>query len=122
MNNKNIYKEVQRLNFEDFLWLTFAILSLLNIYGDYDDKKYLKSGNNIYRIESNQIFTLTLVVTFFIYLYFFIRNYKNYEVSAENEKKLYSIKLLGSAFLIAGIICLLYFQTRQTSFIGSPAI
>lgn len=121
MNEENVYGEIRRLDFENFLWETFIILSLLNIYGDNDDKKYLQSKDNKYKEKSNKIFTFTLIVTFFIYVYFFLRNYNSYEKATESQKNLYLIKLLGSAFLIAGVLCLLYFQTRQTSFIGSPA-
>lgn len=122
MNGQNAYKEIQRLNFEDLLWIIFALLSLLNVYGDYDLKKYIESHDNEYKSESDKIFTLTLIVTFFIYVYFFLRNYKVYEQVLENQKKLYSIKVLGSIFLIVGIVFLLYFQRKQTSFTGSPAI
>ena len=31
-------------------------------------------------------------------------------------------KVLGSAFLLASVICLLYFQSKNTNFLGSPAI
>lgn len=66
----NIDSELARLDFEDFLWVVFMILAGLNIYGDYDDKKYLKSNVISYKEESNSIFTLTLTITFLIYLYF----------------------------------------------------
>lgn len=118
----NIDKEIFRLDFENFLWFLFIILSFLNICGDNDDKKYLKSGESYYSREANHIFTFTLAVTFFIYLYFFVRNYKMYEAVSDSRKKLYLIKLLGSSFLIAGTICLWYFQNKESLFVGSPAI
>lgn len=122
MVDEKVYKEIRRLNFEDFLWIIFAILCLLNVYGDYDEKQYLKSHDNKYKEESNKVFTLTLIVTFFIYVYFLLRNYKSYENIDENQKRIYLIKLLGSSFLIAGVLCLLYFQIRQNNFTGSPAL
>ena len=118
----NIDKEIFRLDFENFLWFLFIILSFLNICGDNDDKKYLQSGESYYSREANHIFTFTLAVTFFIYLYFFVRNYKMYEAVSDSRKKLYLIKLLGSSFLIAGTICLWYFQNKESLFVGSPAI
>lgn len=122
MNDTQILNEINRLNFEDFLWGIFALLCLINIYGDYNDKEYSKTHNNIYKTRSNEIFELTIIVTFFIYVYFFFRNY-NFYIQASNENKnLYLIKLLGSSFFIAGILCLLYFQIRQQDFIGSPAL
>lgn len=122
MYSEKITSEINRLKFEDFLWVVFAILCLINVYGDYNDKEYLKTHNNTFRKNSNKIFEFTLIVTFLIYIYFFIRNYKAYVKATEEEKRLYVIKVLGSAFLIAGVLCLLYFQDSQSSFIGSPAI
>lgn len=122
MYSEKITSEINRLKFEDFLWVVFAILCLINVYGDCNDKEYLKTHNNTFRKNSNKIFEFTLIVTFLIYIYFFIRNYKAYVKATEEEKRLYVIKVLGSAFLIAGVLCLLYFQDSQSSFIGSPAI
>lgn len=122
MYNKNVFDEINRLNFEDFLWILFAVLALINVYGDYNEKEYLETNNNNFEEKSNKIFEITLIITLFIYIYFFIRNYKAYEKASTEEKNLYTIKLLGSSLLIAGILCLLYFQTKQTSFIGSPAL
>lgn len=94
----------------------------MNVYGDYNDEEYLKTDNKNFKIKSNKIFETTLIITFFIYLYFFLRNYKFYKKSSFHDKELYFIKLLGSSFLIAGIICLIHFQTKQSSFIGAPAL
>ena len=41
-------------------------------------KKYIESHCNFYDEEANRIFTLTLTITFFIYLYFLVRNYRKY--------------------------------------------
>lgn len=120
MNNTN--DEINRLHFENILWITFAILSILNIRGDYDEELYIKTNNNLYEKESNKIFEFTLIVTLFIYLYFFERNYKAYKRASNNQQELYMSKVIGSVLLISGVICLIYFQVNQTSFIGSPAI
>lgn len=117
----NIKNEINQLNFENFLWLIFIIIAILNITADNDEKEYLKTKNNIYKNKANKIFNITLKITFLIYIYFFIRNFNAYEKSSLKEKKLYAIKLLGSSFLIAGILCLIYFQNKNSSFIGSPA-
>lgn len=103
----NIDSEISRLHFENFLWFLFIILSCLNIYGDYDEKLFLEKHNVYYKRESHAIFTFTIMITLFIYLYFFIRNYKAYELASEREKRLYSIKLLGSAFLFQ--VCFVFY-------------
>ena len=71
MNNENQLREINRLNFEDFIWLIFIILGLMNIFGDYNEKEYLKSNNRMYENYANEIFELTLIITLFIYFYFF---------------------------------------------------
>lgn len=122
MYDEDIINEINRLNFEDFLWIIFIILALINIYGDYNDKEFLKTNKSEFKTKANQAFVITIFVSLLIYLYFFARNYKAYKKATEQQKELYKIKLLGSGFLIAGAICLLYFQINQTSFTGSPAL
>lgn len=118
----SIEDEISRLNFEDFLWFIFALLCFLNIKGDKDDKEYLKTNNKYYKNESNKIFEFTLIITSLIYIYFFFRNYIFLNRVKDSQKQLYRIKLLGSSLLLAGVICLIYFQVNNNSFIGSPAL
>lgn len=122
MYDQDILNEINRLNFEDFLLLVFIVLSIINIYGDYNEKEFIKTSDRKYKNKANVIFEITLFVTLFIYLYFFIRNYNAYQKAEEKDKKLFIIKLIGSGLLIAGIICLIYFQDKQTSFTGTPAL
>ena len=121
MYNKE-FNEIKRLNLENIIWIFFIVLSALNIVGDNEEKKYLETHQENYHNLSNHIFLLTIVLTLFIYIYFFYRNYKAYKEANTKDKQLFLIKLLGSSFLIAGVICLIYFQSKQTNFIGSPAI
>lgn len=115
-------EEINRLEFENILWLIFAIVCLLNIVGDYEEEMYIKNNDYKYKNKANKVFELTLSVTFLIYVYFAIRNYNALNKASDEMKSLYEIKLLGSIFLIAGVVCLLYFQFNQKNFIGSPAL
>jgi hypothetical protein len=117
-----LYKELKRLRFEDIIWLIFAFLCLFNIYGDELQIKYLYTNENTYQKNSNNIFIFTIFITFFIYLYFFLRNYNNYKDASIETKTLFTVKTFGSAFLIGGILCLLYFQMNNQNFIGTPGI
>lgn len=110
------------LDFEDFLLIVFIILSLLNIYGNYNSKLYEREKNIYYKYNSNRIFRFTLSITLLIYIYFFYRNYNAYQKVSYREKNLYSIKIFGTIFLIAGILCLLYFQNNETDFLNTPVI
>lgn len=111
-----MYK-TNEIEFEKFLLLLFAVLCFINIIGTNNIEKYIKTNDNKYINKSNNIFLLTLI----IYIYFFIRNFNEYQNSKEKEKKDYRIKVIGSSFLIAGILCLLYFQSKQHKFIGTTA-
>lgn len=120
--NSNITEELNRLHYENFLWIIFAILALLNIVGDYDEEQLLITNDSIYRKKANEIFYVTIIVTLAIYIYFIKRNATAFKNAATKDKQDYFIKLLGSSFLIAGAICLLYFQDKRSNFIGSPSI
>lgn len=122
MNNVDVTNEFQRLNFEDILWILVALLSIMNLLGDNLEKDYLKSKNKNFKCKSNILFVLTIMATLLIYIYFFIRNYNALENATDDKKELYVIKLLGSIFLISGALCLLYFQMKQSSFVGSPSL
>ena len=115
-------EEINRLRFENKIWILFAFLCLLNIRGYDDDINYIKTNNNKYKNESNNIFKFTLICTLFIYLYFFRRNVRFYNKANSNQKELYSIKVYGSLLLIVGVILLIYFQVNQDSFEGGPAL
>ena len=122
MQSDEIINEINRLNFEDFIWIIFAIISLLNVFGNFNEKEFFKTNNEIFDEKSNLIFKFTLLLALFIYIYFFIRNPKAFIKASTWEKELFSIKLLGSSLLIAGIICLIYFQFNEKSFVGLPAL
>jgi len=119
---ETIINELKRLKFEELLWIIFIIICILNIYGDKLEEKYIITKQQKYTNKSNKIFKITLIAVLLIYTYFFIRNYNAYKNSSLHEKKLYKKKLLGSSFLIVGILLLIYFQFKQKSFIGSPAL
>ena len=72
-----IDEEINRLHFENIVWVIFAILAFLNIVGDNDSINFLKTNNPKYKNESDTIFKITLFCTFLIYLYFFNRNIKS---------------------------------------------
>lgn len=120
--DSNEISELKRLHFENVIWIVFAGLCILNILGDNDEIFYIERKDVSYKNEANTIFELTLTMTFFIYLYFFNRNFKQFNKASSDKKSLYEVKVLGSIFLISGIICLIYFQKKQKNFTGSPAL
>ena len=122
MNNDEIQKTIRELNIEDFLSGIFIVLGILSIYGDQIQKKYVVTKDYKYQKEANDIFDFILLVTFILYLVFLYRNYRNYKNASENRKHLFAVRLLGSCFLMAGIICTIYFQINNKNYIGIPEI
>lgn len=120
--NSDINKEIERLNFEDFLLIVLIILCILNINGDKLEKEYLIYKDIKYRDNANKIFKLTIIISLFIYLYYFNRNYNQYKMVQEDRKNLYQIKVIASIFFIVGTLCLIYFQNNESSFIGTPTL
>lgn len=113
--------DVERLNFEDFIWVIFIGLSILNIVGDHYLKEFIKKSDKNNEGKANSIFLFVLIISLFIYIYFFIRNVSIFEKANEDEKKLLALKVFGSSLIISGVILLIYFQSKQTNFVGTPA-
>ena len=68
--NNNGFNDLARLNFEDFIWSIFIIIALLNICGDYCEKEYIKKHDYSFKNRASNIFSITVIITFFIYIYF----------------------------------------------------
>ena len=62
--------DILRLNFENFIWIVFITISVLNIIADNDEKKFINANNSVYKTEANNIFELTISL---IYIYFAFR-------------------------------------------------
>ena len=103
------------LNTEDFIFIILIIAIVINIIGN----SYIKKG--LYR-ESNKYFLTSLVVTIIIYFYFLYRNYNAYKNCSLKDKKVFKVKLLSTCFLIAGVICLIYFQINDPNSSLAPVV
>ena len=77
MNNEKV-REINRLNFEDILWVVFIGLSVLNIVSNNFQKEFVITENQFYESKANNISIKVLTILVFVYLYFFIRNYNMY--------------------------------------------
>lgn len=118
----NIQNELDRLNFEDWIFIIFIAVAALNIYGDNLLKKYIKENNKYYENKANEIFIITIFITILIYIYFLKRNYNFYVSATPERKNMLSVKVLSSIFLLIGAILLLYFQIKDSNFLSAPNI
>lgn len=110
--NNDVEDMVKRLNFENLIWIVFIIVAAFDIYGDELIKKGLTQNDQQARQKANKVFIIVTLISVFIYLYFFYRNYTDYK---KYHNKSYEVRLIGSILFLAGILCLLYFQTTTTN-------
>ena len=121
MNREKI-SEINRLSFEDILWIIFIGLSILNIVSNNLQKEFVITENQFYENKANNISIKVLITLVFVYLYFFVRNYNMYK-NKDNSTDIDLVKVVGSLLFVIGAICLLYFQVNSDdNFIGGPAI
>lgn len=121
--NDNASK-VKELEFEKVLWWIVIFLSALNIYGDNLEQLFFKNNNIDAEKKAKKIFIFTITVSLIIYLYYVYRNYKYYNVSKfkRNETFLYLIRLIGSIFVVVGVIFILYYEVKEKTPVGTPTI
>ena len=87
MNNNR----ANELIIDEWIWVIFIILSILNISGDELEKNcYINYDYNI-MTKSKSIFRFTVFCSFLIYLYLAYKNYNKY----------HSLKILGKNTNIA---------------------
>lgn len=120
MNNT---EQVIDLNIDEFIWVVFIFLSILNICGDELEKKCIISDDNNKKELAKKIFTITVFISLLIYIYFANRNYKNIKKAKLNngDTKLLELRFLGSILVVVGVILLLYFQINSSS-ANNPSI
>ena len=68
-NNTN--EIINRLNFENLIWICFIVISALDIYGDELIKKSLKNNDTHCRKKADKLFLGITLFSILIYLYFF---------------------------------------------------
>ena len=121
--NDNASK-VKELEFEKVLWWIVIFLSALNIYGDNLEQLFFINNNIGAEKKAKKIFIFTITVSLIIYLYYVYRNYKYYSVSKfkRNETFLYLIRLIGSIFVVVGVIFILYYEVKEKTPVGTPTI
>lgn len=122
MNNDKL-EELARLNFEDYIWVVFIILNILNIIANNKQKEFIIDNNSSSENVAKDIYLFIVVVTIISYIYFIKRNYNDYLEARIDEKKNFLVRYLGSVFFMVGILCLLYFQlTNRRDFFGGPEV
>lgn len=110
MNEKN--ELIRRLNFENVIWLTFIIVSAIDIYGDELIKRSVLKNDKDAKKKAENLFLFVSLISILVYVYFFYRNYTDYK---KYNNKNYLVRLVGSTLVLIGTLCLLYFQLNSTT-------
>lgn len=105
MNNQ--IQLINQLTFENYIWIIFIIIGVFNIFGDELIKKSIITNNSKPAELAKTIFTIIIIITIIIYLYFIQRNYQDFLRNRNNQS--YQIRLLGSILILVGTLCFLYF-------------
>lgn len=122
MSNDKL-EELRRLNFEDYIWIGFIILNILNIIANKKQKEFIIDNNFLSENAAKDIYLFIVVATTISYIYFIKRNYHDYLEAEINDKKNFLVRYLGSISFMIGILCLLYFQlTNRRDFFGGPEV
>jgi len=103
---------INRLSFENYIWVIYILIAIGNIVGDELIKSSIIEHNQKKDSLAKNLFTISLVITIAIYIYFLDRNYTDYE---KHHNTAYEIRLLGSILTFLGILCFLYFQIKTTT-------
>ena len=114
--------DLARLKFEYILFIIFIVSISFNIFANQYQKNYVNTGNKKSEKTANDIYLFVLIVVLLIYLYFIYRNYDAYKKASVDDKRIFRIKLFGSALLIAGVSCLIYFQSHNPDIVGAPSV
>lgn len=115
----DIESTIKRLRFEDLIWISFIVISILDIYGDSLIRKSLLNKDKQSNKKANHLFLGIVSFSILIYIYFFARNYYDYQ---KYKTKSYEVRLIGSSLILIGTLCLFYFQLTNTLEVDSTSV
>lgn len=115
MNNKDI-ERARELVIDEWIWIVFIILSILNISGDELEKKYCYYHIEKEKLRAKNIFTLTVFVSFLIYVYLAYKNCNKYKKAklANQDTSVISARSIGSILVVIASTLFLTAQLKDT--------
>ena len=103
----DINETLNELKIEDYVWIIYIFLAIFALISNYYEKNYTVTKNKDARKNFRTINTTIFIITFFIYLYFVLLNYKEIKKLGANASPKRVFWANAVLFLIAGIISLL---------------
>lgn len=115
MNNKDI-ERARELVIDEWIWVVFIILSILNISGDELEKKYCYYHIEKEKIKSKNIFTITVFSSFLIYSYLAYKNCNKYKKAklTNQDTSLISTRCIASILVVIASTLFLTAQLKDT--------
>ena len=115
---------VKNFEIQEIIWYIFIFLAILNIYADDLMINFIKNNDLFKRYNAKKIFLFIIIVIFFIYLYFIIRDYKQLKYAKDNNIDLtnYIVRLIGSILLISAVLCGLFVQLNDQNESGTQIV
>ena len=110
--NNNAIKE---LKIDEFIWIIFIILSIINIIGDKCLINYYKYNNKDKNKQAKDIFTLSVFISLIIYIYLLYKRYKVYYNNKINNKNtnICGTRLFATILVVTATILFLYCQLED---------
>ena len=105
--NNNKEKEI---TIDEWIWVIFIILSIMNILGDELEKKFYKEKDISSKNLSKSIFTLTVLTSFFIYIYLSYRQYQELNKNINKNINIYKLRYFASILVVIASSLYLYCQ------------
>lgn len=108
-------ERINELVIDEWIWVVFIILSVLNISGDEIEKHYCYYHEQKDKERSRKIFKLTVFVSLLIYIYLAYKNCKKYSIAINTgqDTSIISIRKFASILVVVASTMLLYAQFKD---------
>ena len=108
-------QELKELKIDEWIWIVFIILSVLNIFGDEYEKDFYTKNDTQKDQTAKKIFTFTVFISFLIYAYLLYQRYNRVKLmrSQGRDTSLGEIRLFGSILVVTASLLFLYTQIKE---------
>ncbi len=122
---EDIEKRLQQIRIENFIWIVYFFIIALCLYGNYFEKEYFLTGNQINKETYRKITILIFCVAIIFYTYFVADNWKEYQSlnSCDSKEKIKytQLNLIGSTLILISGLIFLYIACSDTELVTEIA-
>ena len=122
---EDIEKRLQQIRIENFIWIVYFFIIALCLYGNYFEKEYFLTGNQINKETYRKITILIFCVAIIFYTYFVADNWKEYQslncYDSKEKIKYTQLNLIGSTLILISGLIFLYIACSDTELVTEIA-